>query len=152
MKHLIKNGEKSGAGGQGSGVSEFVSGHRLLTTDSGFTIIEIMIVLALIGILLAIAQPQFREYTVKAREAVLKENLFTFRDVIDQYYTDKGKYPAALQDLVDNKYIRNMPIDPFTRSSETWVEIPSEEEEGGIYDVHSGSDLIALDGTPYNEW
>ena len=118
----------------------------------GFTIIEIMIVMAIIGILLAIAQPQFRQYTVRAREAALKENLFNMRDVIDQYYGDKGRYPDTLQDLVDNRYIRNIPEDPFTRSTETWVTVPTDTDEGGIYDVHSGSDLIALDGTPYNEW
>jgi general secretion pathway protein G len=128
MERLIKNGEK------------------------GFTLIELMIVMTLIGILAAIAQPHFQQYTIRAREAVLKEDLFTLREVIDQYYGDTGKYPDNLQELVDNRYIRKVPEDPFTKSAETWVTVPPDTEEAGIFDVHSGSDLIALNGTPYNEW
>ncbi len=139
MGHLIKNGNALS-------LRERVKG------EGGFTIIELMIVMAIIGILLTIAQPQFQQYTTRAKEAVLKENLFTIRDVVDQYYADKGRYPDSLQDLVDNGYIRNIPEDPFTRSSDTWVAVPPDTGEGGIFDVHSGSDLIALDGTPYNEW
>ena len=128
MERLIKSGEK------------------------GFTLIELMIVMTLIGILAAIAQPQFQKYTVRAREAALRENLFTLREVIDQYYGDKGKYPDELQELVDSRYIRQVPEDPFTKSAETWVTVTPDTGEGGIFDVHSGSDLIALNGTPYNEW
>ena len=123
-----------------------------VSRKSGFTLIELMIVMTLVGILAAIAQPQFHQYTIRTREAVLKENLFTMRDVIDQYYGDKGKYPDNLQELVDNRYIRKVPEDPFTKSAETWVTVPPDAGEGGIFDVHSGSDLIALNGTPYNEW
>lgn len=157
MEHLIKNGEKSG---DGRGLSLFTGeaerSRRIGTvpgfSEAGFTIIEIMIVLTIIGILLAIAQPQFQQYTTRAKEAVLKENLFTLRDVIDQYYADKNRYPDTLDDLVTNGYIRKVPVDPFTKSGETWVTIPPDTEEGGVFDIHSGSDLIALDGTPYNEW
>jgi general secretion pathway protein G len=149
MERRIRNGEVKGQRLKVKGLNLSPLTFRL---SPGFTIIEIMIVLAIIGILLAIAQPQFRQYTVRAKEAVLKENLFTLRDVIDQFYADKGRYPDALQDLVDNGYIRKVPEDPFTKSSETWVTVPPDTEEGGIFDVHSGSDLIALDGTPYNEW
>ena len=152
MERLIKNGKRTGVRGQGSGVSKPTTDHRPLTTNRGFTLIELMIVMTLIGILAAIAQPQFHQYTVRAREAVLKENLFTLREVIDQYYGDKGKYPDDLQELVDNRYIRQVPEDPFTKSAETWVTVPPDTGEGGIFDVHSGSDLIALNGTPYNEW
>ncbi|MBF8251264.1 MAG: type II secretion system protein G [Deltaproteobacteria bacterium] len=138
MERLIKNGERSGVSKP--------------ATNRGFTLIELMIVMTLIGILAAIAQPQFQQYTIRAREAVLKENLFTLRDVIDQYYGDKGKYPDNLQELVDNRYIRKVPEDPFTKSAETWITVPPDDGEGSIFDVHSGSDLIALNGTPYNEW
>ena len=158
MERLIKSANRSGVRGQypkghkGSGVSKPATDHRPLTTDRGFTLIELMIVMTLIGILAAIAQPQFHQYTIRAREAVLKENLFTLRDVIDQYSADKGKFPDTLQELVDNRYIRKVPEDPFTKSAETWVIVPPDTGEGGIFDVHSGSDLIALNGTPYNEW
>ena len=143
MEHRIKNG---------SPLTPALSLRERVKGEGGFTIIEIMIVLTVIGILLAIAQPQFQHYTARAKEAVLKENLFTIRDVIDQYYTDRNRYPDILDDLVTNGYIRQVPVDPFTKSSETWVTIPPDTEEGGIFDVHSGSDLIAMDGTPYNEW
>ncbi len=121
--------------------------------EKGFTLIELMIVMSIIGILLTIAQPMYREATTKAREAVLKENLFTLRDVIDQFYIDKRRYPDSLEELEENSYIRAVPKDPFTGSADTWQLIPPPDGyEGGVYDVHSGSDRIALDGTPYNEW
>ncbi|MBI3398330.1 MAG: type II secretion system protein [Deltaproteobacteria bacterium] len=124
--------------------------------NKGFTLIELLIVMSIIAILATIAQPSFKQAVVKAREAVLKEDLFVFRDVIDKYYSDKGKYPPTFDDLAKEGYIRGIPKDPFTNSTESWQIIYSgseaEGEEKGIYDVHSGSDLIALDGTPYNEW
>ncbi len=121
---------------------------------AGFTLIELLIVMSIIGILLTMAQPSYRQATIKAREAALKKDLATFRDVIDQYYADQASYPPSLNDLSEKGYLRQLPVDPFTRSSGTWVEITleSEEGEGGVYDVHSGSDLAALDGTAYNEW
>ena len=111
--------------------------------------------MSIIGILLTLAQPNYKQATIKAREAALKRDVVTFRDVIDQYYADQGQYPPSLSDLADKGCLRQLPVDPFTRSSTTWVEIyvKSEEgEEGGVYDVHSGSDVVALDGTAYNEW
>lgn len=110
--------------------------------------------MSILGILLTIAQPSYKTATIKAREAVLKRDLATFREVIDQYYADHGRYPESLSELVEKAYLRQIPVDPFTRSSDSWVEIflEGEEEEGGLYDVHSGSDLVALDGTAYNEW
>ncbi len=121
--------------------------------EKGFTLIELLIVMSIVAILLTIAQPMYRESTIKARETVLMENLFTLRDVIDQFYVDKSRYPDSLEELTDLGYIRTLPKDPFTRSSESWQLIPpSEGYEGGVYDVHSGSDLVALNGTPYNEW
>jgi general secretion pathway protein G len=128
---------------------------KLLRSRSGFTIIELLVVMSIIGILLTLAQPNYKQATIKAREAALKRDLVTFRDVIDQYYADQGKYPPSLSDLADKGYLRQLPVDPFTRSSDTWVEIYLESEEGeeeGVFDVHSGSDLVAQDGTAYNEW
>jgi general secretion pathway protein G len=112
-----------------------------------------MIVLAIMSILATIATPNMQRYIVRAREASLRETLFVFRDVIDQHYSDQGKYPGSLQELVKMKYIRSIPIDPITGSSSTWIITPPEgEEKGGVYDVHSGSDRVSLDGEPYNEW
>jgi general secretion pathway protein G len=112
--------------------------------------------MSIMGILLTLAQPSYKQATIKAREATLKSDLTTFRDVIDQYYADQGTYPLSLSDLVDKGYLRQIPTDPFTRSDSTWVEIFLQSEDGGeeegVFDVHSGSDLVALDGTAYNEW
>ena len=126
----------------------------------GFTLIEIIIVFALIGILVGLALPRYQHSRRKAQEAVLKEDLFQMRKLIDQYYSDKGKYPAALRTLVEENYLRSLPIDPLTGSADTWQEIkdqPSYEEmvpgvEYGIVDVHSGSQAKALDGTTYDTW
>jgi len=127
---------------------------RWLKQDKGFTLIELLIVMSIIAILATIAQPSFKQAIIKARESVLKEDLFILRDVIDQYYADKGKYPPVMDDLVGEGYIRGIPRDPFTNSTDTWQFIynSEQEEEQGIYDVHSGSDMVAVDGTAYNEW
>ncbi len=126
----------------------------------GFTLIEMIIVFALIGILVGLGLPQYQSAARRAREAVLKEDLFQFRKLIDHYYQDKGKYPASLQILVDEKYLRSIPIDPMTQSATAWVEVretPSAEdltsiESLGVIDVKSGSEAKSLDGTPYNTW
>ena len=128
---------------------------------NGFTLIEIMIVFTLIGILVGMGFPNFSYSIKRSREAVLKKNLWVMRYVINQHYTDKGKYPSSLQTLVDEKYLRIIPIDPITKTSETWVEVqetPTEEDlmslewEPGIMDVFSGSDMKAQDGTLYKTW
>lgn len=127
----------------------------------GFTLIEMVIVFALIGILVGLGLPQYKYSLAKSREAVLRENLFQIRKQIDQYYQDKGKYPASLQALVQDGYFRTMPVDPTTRSSATWVEVreepPADEyvmpDSLGVTDVKSGSDQKSpFDGTPYNTW
>jgi general secretion pathway protein G len=126
----------------------------------GFTLIEIIIVFTLIGILVGLGLPQYKTSIRRGREAVLKEDLFTLRKLIDQYLTDKGKYPASLQTLVEEGYLRKIPVDPITNSAETWVEIrenpPYEEmvpgQEFGIVDILSGSEEKSLTGTPYNTW
>jgi len=131
------------------------------TGERGFTLIELIIVLSIIGLLVGLGLPSYRSAAVKAREAVLKENLFILRKLIDQYAQDKGKYPASLQTLVQDSYLRAIPVDPTTRQSTTWVEVrelPSPEdpmlnEIPGIIDVKSGSeDKSPLDGSPYNTW
>ncbi|MGH7235093.1 MAG: type IV pilin protein [Nitrospiraceae bacterium] len=125
--------------------------HRPSPAQAGFTIVELMIVVTIAGILVMMAEPSFTGAATKAREAALKQNLFTMRDVIDQFKADRGKYPAALLDLKEVGYLKRIPMDPFTRSDSTWQEI-LDEGDGGVFDVHSGSDLVALDGTPYNQW
>ena len=120
--------------------------------------IEVLVVVTLIVILASMAMVQYRNSIRRAEEAVLNENLFRMRDAIDQYYADKTKYPSALEDLVSEGYIREVPTDPMTKSKDTWQTTPAEPDANnpassvGIYDVKSGSDLTALDGTKYSEW
>ena len=125
-------------------------------THTGYTLLELMIVVAIAGILVTLAVPSFQRSAVKAREAALKQNLFTLRTVLDQHYADHGVYPPTLEELVGSGYLREIPMDPFTKSPDTWQTTIEEEEEegelGGIWDVHSGSDLVALNGTRYDEW
>ncbi len=126
----------------------------ILRKEVGFTLIELMIVLVIIGILATLTGPSYRESVIKAREAALKKDLYIFRDVIDQYYADNGVYPPSLQDIVSKGYIRALPLDPFTKASDTWVEIMVEGDgkETGVYDVKSGSDLVGINNAPYNQW
>ncbi len=137
------------------------TGRSTRTGEPGFTLIELIIVLAIIGLLVGIGLPTYKGATVKAKEAVLKENLFILRKLIDQYAQDKGKYPGTLQALVQDSYLRSIPVDPMTNLTTTWVEVrelPSPEdpmfnEIPGVIDVKSGSDAKSpIDGSLYNTW
>lgn len=112
--------------------------------------IELMIVVSIAGILVTLAEPSFRGAVLKAKEAVLKQDLFTLRDAIDQYRADRGQYPPSLEELRSVGYLKRMPIDPFTKSDASWQELLA--QEGGVFDVHSGTDILAQDGSPYNQW
>jgi len=125
---------------------------------AGFTLVELMVVMSLIVILASIGLAVHANSQTRAREAVLKENLFRMRDAIDQYYADKNAYPPELDSLVTEKYLRALPEDPFTDSATTWQTVLSELDpanpsaQPGVYDVKSGSDRQALDGTQYSDW
>lgn len=126
----------------------------------GFTLIEVLIVVTIIGILVAILVPQYKYSVLRAKEAVLKENLFQLRDAINKYYFDKKKYPAGLEDLVSSRYLRDIPLDPINKTKE-WLLVSAEPLEGeefdpeadqGVLDVKSLSKATAIDGTPYADW
>ena len=124
----------------------------------GFTLIELMIVMSLIVVLAGISLALHSNSQTRAREAVLKEDLFRLRDAIDQYYADRNAYPPSLDELVTQKYLRALPADPFTDSVSTWQTIMSEMDpanpsaQPGVFDVKSGSERTAIDGTRYADW
>jgi general secretion pathway protein G len=128
------------------------------SSQSGFTLIEMLIVVTLVVVLASMGMVQYQNSVQRSREAVLKEDLFRMREAIDQYYADKNAYPSGLQDLVSGGYMREIPVDPMTRSRDTWQTTPAEPDpnnlslQPGVYDVKSGSELTALDGTKYADW
>jgi general secretion pathway protein G len=122
-----------------------------LSDARGFTLIELLIVVSIVGILATLAAPSYQVSVVKAREAALRQDLFTMRDVLDQHRADQGKYPPSLQALVGAGYLRAIPKDPFTNSATSWQEI-TDITEGGIFDVFSGSEFVGTNGSPYNRW
>lgn len=129
----------------------------LTKKERGFTLIELLIVVAIVGLLTTIAVGQYQRHLVTAREAVLKENLFTMRTQIQTYFADKGRYPADLQALVDDKYLRDIPMDPMTKSRDTWILEFAELDdadistEPGINDVKSGAPGVTTDGVSYSD-
>lgn len=131
---------------------------RSIRSAAGFTLIELMVVASIITILAGMSIAQYKHGTRLAQEAVLKEDLFRMREAIDQYYADKGQYPADITALVSDGYLRQVPADPFTRSTDSWQTIPAEPDaanpaaQPGIYDVKSGSEESSLDGTKYSDW
>jgi general secretion pathway protein G len=150
MGHLMPNGEAvSQLAKQGA-----ITNRRRF----GFTLIELMIVMAITAVLMAIAVPIYTRSIQRSKESVLKNNLFTLRTVIDEYTYDKQKAPQTLQDLVSDGYLRQVPVDPITGSNDSWKLIMEDatntanQTQPGIFDVRSGSDLTSLEGTPYSEW
>jgi general secretion pathway protein G len=131
---------------------------RAMQRLRGFTFVELMVVITVIVILISIAIPNYNKAIIRAKESVLKNNLFTLRTVIDQYSYDKAKAPQALQDLVTEGYLQKLPVDPMTGNNQGWRTVMEEasqsvsQSEPGIFDVHSGSDKTSLDGTAYSEW
>lgn len=132
------------------------------TGERGFTLIELIIVVTIIGILATIAVPAMRTAPIRAKEAALKEDLFTLRSCIDQFHGDRTRYPSSLEELVSMGYLRKLPVDPFTGSTDSWVPVFEEateesderdqEQPPGIIDVRSGSEATALDGSRYADW
>ena len=123
------------------------------TSPKGFTLIELLVVMAIIATLLSIVSPRYFHSIDKAKETVLRQDLAIMRDAIDKFYSDMGSYPITLDELVERRYLRSIPIDPLTESNETWIEMPPlNEEEEGVYDVASGYNGQALDGSYYEEW
>lgn len=126
--------------------------------QQGFTLIELLIVMTVIGILASIVVPNYQRNLIKAREAVLMEDLYQMRRAIDTHFADHISYPESLDDLVAKKYLRDIPRDPFTEATDTWEEVPpapsieGEIAEGGLEDVHSGDDRVGLNGIPYRDW
>lgn len=124
----------------------------------GFTLIELLIVMSIIVVLVSIALPLYQRSIIRAKESVLRSNLMTLRTVIDEYTYDKQKAPLALQDLAQEGYLKQVPLDPITGSNTTWRLVMEDaaqsvsQTEPGIFDVHSGSDKMGSDGTPYSEW
>ncbi len=131
---------------------------RNRSAERGFTLIELLIVMTIIGILASIAAPNYQRSVIKAREAVLMEDLYQMRRAIDAYFVDNSKYPDSLEALVEGKYLRGIPTDPFTNLQESWEVVSPEPREDGtvaeglVENVFSNSDLIGLNGIPYREW
>ena len=119
----------------------------------GFTLIELIVVLAIIAMLLSIAAPRYVGSLDRSKEAVLKEDLYQLRDAIAKYYGDKGRYPESLDALAAERYLRKVPVDPITDSSLTWLTVaPADSEQSGVFDVRSGAPGRASDGSPFTDW
>ncbi len=120
---------------------------------AGFTLIELLVVLGIVALLLTLAVPRYFGSVDRARETILVENLRNMRHVIDQYYADTGRYPDTLEQLVEKKYLRNVPIDPVTESADTWIVVPPEEaDKGAVYSIKSGAPGKDRSGKPYQDW
>lgn len=120
---------------------------------SGFTLVELMVVMTIIALLISIAVPRYFHSVEVAKESTLKQDLSVMREAIDKFYGDNERYPNSIQELVSRKYIRSVPVDPITESAETWqVVAPGLDINGAVFDVKSGAEGTAKDGTAYSEW
>jgi general secretion pathway protein G len=131
-----------------------VGERRARAARAGFTLIELIVVLAILALLLTIAVPRYFSHVERAKEATLKQDLNIMRDSIDKFFGDKGRYPDSLEELVSERYLRGLPVDPITESTATWVAVPPPVDvqvKGQVYDVRSGAEGNALDGKPYSE-
>ena len=126
---------------------------RIISGKSkGFTFVEVMVVLAIVALLLTIALPRYFSGLERAKEAILHQDLMTMRDAIDHYHADKGVYPYSLETLVEQKYLRSIPVDPVTELADTWITVPLPDYSIGVYDIRSGAEGTATDGTAYTDW
>jgi general secretion pathway protein G len=126
---------------------------RWKLTPRGFTLVELMVVMAIIALLLALALPRYFNHLESSKETILRQDLAVMRDAIDKYHGDQGRYPASLDELVNAHYLRAVPVDPITEQRNTWQPVaPTEGEAGGLYDIRSGAPGNARDGSPYAEW
>jgi general secretion pathway protein G len=123
--------------------------------SAGFTLIELIIVMAILALLISIAVPRYFTHIERAKEATMKQNLNVMRDSIDKFYGDKGRYPDTLEELAEQRYLRSVPVDPITDSATTWSVVPPPAEsdaKGSVYDVKSGAQGTASDGTAFADW
>lgn len=125
---------------------------RRIGWQLGFTFVELMVVMAIAALLLSIALPRYFDGLKRAQEAVLLDDLATMREAIDHFYADKGVYPDALETLVTQRYLKFIPDDPITERSDTWQIVPPPDYSPRVYDVHSGSEEVSSNGTPYSSW
>lgn len=121
---------------------------------NGFTLIELIVVMVVLALLITVAVPRYFDHIQRAKEVTLKQDLTVLRDAIDKFFSDKGRYPETLEELVKERYVRSIPVDPVTESASTWVKIPppaDAQAKGGVYDIRSGAGGAATGGTPYAE-
>jgi general secretion pathway protein G len=121
---------------------------------SGFTLVEVLVVMAIVAMLMSVVAPRYFAALERSKESILRHDLAVMRDAIDKYYSDKGKYPYVLEELVEAHYLRHIPEDPITESTETWITVPPADPaaEGTVFDIQSGAEGMATDGTFYAEW
>lgn len=119
----------------------------------GFTLVELLVVMAIIALLLTLAVPRYFNHLASSRDTILRQDLAVMRDAIDKYHGDRGRYPESLEELVDARYLRALPVDPITERADTWQTVPPPDSDAsGVYDVRSGAPGTAADGSPYAEW